>query len=264
MERLRDLFPNKSGTTEAQFDTFLQEIQTLIGDFFQLAHDFFVMTMEDNDARLINHTISKMEVALKSCHLLLDKGFYGSANALYRQVYEYIVWLKMYVSMEEERNTLISTVFFADINDLRGGNNDAIRYLGDHFKISLPPEYTGIIARREWQRFTGEYYSELSALTHGSCFSQQTFIPSGDDYIHLSESLLRLVTIMCMAFYSSQLAYSVYGLWRPNIGAFNDYAQRAMGLHQKCEGLLSKLSPKHNEEIPWQIIILKGTWKYKE
>lgn len=46
------------------------------------------------------------------------------------------------------------------------------------------------------------------------------------------------------------------------MGAFNDYATRAVELHKKCETLLSRVSPKAEGEIPWQIVILKGTWRY--
>lgn len=262
MKRIRDLFPVNDKINNELIDEYLNEIEVVLAEFFQLELNFMIETAEDNRACLINHTISKIEIVLESCHALLDRGFYGSSNALYRQVYEYIVWLKMYISMDKESSEIISRAFFETSQDARSGKNEAVRYLKEHFKLHLPNEYIDKVSQKECKEFVTSYYSELSALTHGSRFSQQTFTPDTNDFLHLHESLFRLVTIMCMSSYSSQLAYSIYGSWDGKLGAFNEHAQQAMSIHKRCEKLLNKIDSKSVGQVPLQLVVLKGEWKY--
>lgn len=257
-ERFRDLFPDKTDEIEAFVDDCLYEINDILADFWKLEFDFCILSKDDKNALLINHTISKMEIALESCHHLLDIGYYGSANTLYRQVYEYVVWLKMYISELQNPNKNIQEIFFS--SDCK---QDAVSYLKNNFKISIPNEYMGKITRSQVNQFVCTYYGELCSLTHGSRNSQQTFIQSENDYSELKKSLFRFVTLLCMSTYSSQLAYSAYGIWRMEIGRDNDYAQRARELHKRSEKLLNKIDSKSIEKIPLQIVIIKGKWEEK-
>lgn len=201
-ERIRDLFIDEDGTQKEKVDEQITCINQISNRYFQLVHDFLFLNLSNPKSKMISHLTSKMVIALESCIHLLDLGFYGSANAIYRQVYEYVVWLKMY---NLDKCDIVERTFF-DVNS----NQEAIRFCEKNFDIRLPDEYKDKISKNEARQYLDKYYSELCALTHGSCFSQQFFIPTEDSYKSLQDSIIRFATLMCMVAYVTQISYAQY------------------------------------------------------
>ena len=253
-KKLRNLFPITSNAELEKINKRIEKLKRFLTNYYQVVENFIIPNYEDENAKLIGHLTFKIEIALESCIELLDLGFYGSANAIYRQIYEYIVWLKMHLS---DTSGIVEETFF-DLNK----KDDAIKFLKEQFKIKLSDEYNTIINTTDITEFVKAYYAELCALTHGTCSSQQFFIPAEDSYDELQLSMIRLVTLLCMAIYTTQMAYCKYYQESNNLENNKSDILLLKNLHIDCEKFLSDLdNTKKDNEVPLQLIILKGKWQ---
>lgn len=253
--KLRDLFKDNDGLQKAKIDSQIAYISKITDRYFKIVHDFLFLNLENPRSKMISHLTSKMEIALESCISLLDLGYYGAANAIYRQIYEYIVWLKMY---NLDVCDIVEKTFFETAS-----TQEAISFCTDNFDIRLPDEYKSTISKKEARRVLGEYYSELCAATHGSCTSQQFFIPPEDSYDWLQDSIIRFSALMCMVAYVTQISYAQYFKTVDSKTENLELATEAMEIHRSIEEFLSQLDPTKGNQIPITVVILKGTWKQK-
>lgn len=252
---LRDLFNDNDGSQKAKIDKQIATISHITGRYFKIVNDFLSLNIENPRSKMIIHLTSKMEIALESCIHMLDFGYYGSANAIYRQIYEYIVWLKMF---NLDACNVVENTFF-DV----GNTQEAVSFCKDNFDIRLPDEYKGVISKKEARSVLGEYYSELCAATHGSSTSQQLFIPPEDSYEWLQDSIIRFSALMCMVAYVTQISFAQYFKTVDSKTENLELATEAMEIHRNIEEFLSQLDPTKGDQIPITVVILKGTWKQK-
>ena len=254
-EILRSLFKDDDGTQKVKIDHQIAYISKMTTRYFNIVHDFLFLNLENPKSKMIGHLTSKMEIALESCIHLLDLGYYGSANAIYRQIYEYVVWLKMF---NLDTCNIVEKTFF-DV----ASTQEAINFCTNNFDVRLPDEYKSKISKKEARCILGEYYSELCAATHGSCTSQQFFIPPEDSYKWLQDSIIRFSALMCMVAYVTQISYAQYFKTVDSKKQNCELAIEAMEIHRSVEEFLSQLDSTKGDQIPIIVVILKGTWKQK-
>lgn len=251
-ETLRSLFKD-DGSQKAKIDKQIADISYITGRYFKVVNDFMLLNIENPKSKMIIHLTTKMEIALESCVHMLDLGYYGSANAIYRQIYEYIVWLKMF---NLDACNVVEKTFF-DVENTQ----EAVGFCKDNFDIRLPDEYKGVISKKDARSVLGEYYSELCAATHGTSTSQQLFIPTEDSYKWLQDSIVRFSALMCMVAYVTQISYAQYFKTVDSKSENFELATESMEIHRSIEKFLSQLDPDKGNKVPITVVILKGTWK---
>ena len=261
-ETLRDLFTETSDMNKELADKYLQKAKDILAQYLKSTLDYLKDHLTNDEAKLILHLTNKIEIALESCVELLNLGFYGSANAIYRQAYEYVVWLKMYISMDTDKLHIIQDAFWGEINNPAAKKNEAIGYMTKHFIPNIPEENQNDMSIEEIKAFGKEYYAELCALTHGTCNSQQILI-SDDSYHQFRNSLYRLSTLLCMATQTTLLAYKTYGMWCENAEELATLIEHMSHLYSESEDFMSSIDSNKGSQISAQVAILKGVWTYK-
>lgn len=144
----------------------------------------------------LNHCIQ----CLKSCVLLIRSDYVGSANALLRQIYEFLVWAKAGIDFPAERTKEISEKFFANAED-----TDPFQKQEDYIFTDLIKEIKfANIDEVDKNAITiddaKKEYRLYSALTHASGYAQICCTTSNNEYNEFmttwSQNRLCLLTVM--------------------------------------------------------------------
>lgn len=117
---------------------------------------------------LAKQCLQRSLLCLKSCVYLIQSSYIGSANALLRQIYEFLVWAKASVDTKIERSKEISDRFFRSVKEQDPSLGELISSLFTTFTYKGFPEF----GNREIKDEGKKLYKLYSALTHASGYAQ--------------------------------------------------------------------------------------------
>ena len=245
---------------------------------------------------------AKIQLAIESCILLIRNGYYGTSNALYRQIYEYILWARIALVLDDNESKQISSIIFSDrippsqllSKGLKPEHIDVIKYLGKHITWSVPTEFARNLSYRELRSLLIDYYDDLCVMTHASNEAQQHFFPNSEFYSNSMASIRSLTELMYAAYDVYYIFYNILVHANPELDhalsskldpelagpdkffqtlsdvqdsykchILNDTFHTIDDILDKTDKLLEQVAPQKNGGTPFLNIALRGKWKYK-
>lgn len=142
-------------------------IQEII-EFEENSIDALYIYNNPDEYDLAKLCLQRSSVCLKSCVYLIQSSYIGSANALLRQIYEFLVWAKASVDTTIEKSKEISDRFFRSVNEKDPSLGEQISSLFSSFTYKGFPEFDKGKIREQGKKL----YKLYSALTHASGYAQ--------------------------------------------------------------------------------------------
>ncbi len=141
-------------------------------------------------------------ICLESILELIGAGYVGSANALFRQVYEFLIWAKIAIDNDipESLVKIHDDFYLSDGNnsgrDVLSGYYPKLKYVSDD--ESLDEE-----SIKQEGRFIFKMYSQM---IHGGSLAQQCPLPSEEFYKNI-EDMIRETALWIVCFSGVALSY---------------------------------------------------------
>lgn len=144
--------------------------------------------IEPCEFMLIRGTLQRCLVSIESCVSLVADGYIGSANALLRQIYEFLVWAKAGIDSDTATLEKLNVAFYAD--DL------SHRIYVTNILKAVKIEVSGLYSEDELKEKGKKMYHGYSLFTHASNISQQTPYRNDDFYIRLNACLSEISLLL--------------------------------------------------------------------
>lgn len=123
--------------------------------------------IEPCEYMLVWGSLERCLIAIESGITLVSQGFIGSANAMLRQILEFLMWAKLGLEADEETLIKINSKFY---DDSLGKSNPVTSILKNTTVHDLDEETPGAELSKECQ----VTYHNYSFLTHATSIAQQT------------------------------------------------------------------------------------------
>ncbi|MEG0367695.1 MAG: hypothetical protein RR585_12720 [Coprobacillus sp.] len=224
--------------------------------------------------------LMKAHMGLESSLNLIRLGYYGSANALFRQVYEFILWSKASVSLEYqefldleskymEKRLNINNDQKSTISKNKGTNRklNILKYIKENFDIEIPPFYSRLFEKKELINLSNYFYDDLCALTHATSESQQVFTDSDRFYRETKRTLTKLIIFEHMLIQVFDQYYSEFLNLYFMYNKFNSIENMQIDFQIKeyldmYDRMLYEISEDRPENsTPFQFLIIESEWK---
>lgn len=137
--------------------------------------------IEPCEFMLIWGNLQRCLVCIESCVSLVSDGYVGSANALLRQIYEFLVWAKAGMNSDTVTLKTLNAEFYKDNLSHRITATDILK--------AARIEDSGSYSEHEMKEMGKQMYHGYSLLTHASNISQQAPYKRDDFYIFLNDCL---------------------------------------------------------------------------
>lgn len=138
---------------------------------------------------LIWGTLQRCLVCIESCVSLVSNGYTGSANALLRQIYEFLVWAKAGIDSDVATLKKLNAAFYKDNLSYRISATDILKAV----KIDIVGTS---YSEAELKEKGKQMYHGYSLLTHASNISQQAPYKQEDFYIRLNDCLSEISLLL--------------------------------------------------------------------
>ena len=225
---------------------------------------------------LTMHSFSKIQLAIDSCLLLIRNGYYGTARAIYRQIYEFILWARVSLTVSKEELHTISENFFSarysESENGQGRNKTKkfmiIPYIRKNITWTVPTEFSNSISKDELETCLKDYFFDLCAATHASNESQQLFFIDDSFYEHSMEAVRTLVALLGAAadvfniYLDTEAAYlrTQDELHRLQVLPLDS---KTIDMIEKTDKLLGTIDPNKGPGMHMLNVALRGTWSSK-
>lgn len=147
--------------------------------------------VEPCEFMLIWGTLQRCLICIESCVSLVSDGYIGSANALLRQIYEFLVWAKSGIDSDRETLKKLNAAFYNNNLAHRISATDILK--ATKIDIStIQSSYSESELKDEGKRM----YHGYSLLTHASNFSQQSPYKQENFYIFLNDCLSEICLLL--------------------------------------------------------------------
>ena len=193
--RVRDRFIDSINEDEEQL---LTKRITHFRKQIKILHKHLKETLaiiEPCESMLIWGTLQRCLICIESCVSLVSDGYIGSANALLRQIYEFLVWAKAGVNSDSETLLKLNAAFYKNDLSHRISATDILRVLS----IDTSEETS---LKEHGKRM----YHGYSLLTHASNITQQAPYKQENFYSLLNACLSEL----CLLFDVFLIVFSQY------------------------------------------------------
>lgn len=144
--------------------------------------------IEPCEFMLIWGTLQRCLVCIESCVSLVADGYIGSANALLRQIYEFLVWAKAGIDSDTATLEKLNAAFYKD--DL------SHRISATNILKAVKIEVSGLYSEAELKEKGKKMYHGYSLFTHASNISQQAPYKQDDFYIRLNACLSEISLLL--------------------------------------------------------------------
>lgn len=194
--RNRDIFAsNINPIADKELLGYTKKLKQIIREYHLSLVQCSPITIESQNPQLCWAALTKSALAIEGAIELILCGYVGSARALFRQIYEFLLWAKIARDAPDETIlTNIKSHFILKQNE-EGEIVAGYCNVMDFFKPKVKkPEYTVSIAV-DRERFSDiaetdselikssqKFYKVLCAYTHASSAAQQIPIPDNDFY----------------------------------------------------------------------------------
>lgn len=148
--------------------------------------------IEPCETMLIWGTLQRCLICIESCVSLVSDGYIGSANALLRQIYEFLVWAKSGIDSDVTTLKKLNAAFY--INDSHTHRISATDLL-KAVKIDVDTTQ-GSRSESELQNKGKQMYHGYSLFTHASNISQQAPYKQENFYILLNACLNEICLLL--------------------------------------------------------------------
>ena len=180
--RVRDRFIEIIDENEENlFSQRIKNIRKQIKKIFKHLHETCAV-IEPCEFMLIWGTLQRCLICIESCISLVSDGYIGSANALFRQIYEFLVWAKVGIDSDTETLKEVNAAFYK--GDL--SHRILVTNILKAVKIDIT---NGSYSETELKAKGKELYHGYSLLTHASDISQQVPYKQENFYVYLNECL---------------------------------------------------------------------------
>lgn len=165
------------------------------------------MRIEKQDPQLCWSSLLKASIAIQSAIELIRLGYIGSAKAIFRQIYEYLLWVKIAVDADEDALEIIKEHFYQIQNPGFEQEQSFINVM-DYFKPKNKKAPYRIIVHCDRKRFPNilvtedeliemskDFYRELCGYTHASSAAQQPPIQGKEFYSEWRMTLVELIEL---------------------------------------------------------------------
>lgn len=166
---------------ESLFSQRIKGIRKQVKKIFRNLHETCAI-IEPCEFMLVWGTLQRCLICIESCISLVSDGYIGSANALFRQIYEFLVWAK--AGMDSDVTTLkkLNAAFYVDDLSHRISATDILKAV----KIDI---VNSPYSEAELKAKGKQMYHEYSLLTHASNISQQAPYQQENFYVRLNDCL---------------------------------------------------------------------------
>ncbi len=197
--RTRDRFIENINENEENLLTQrINHIRKQIKKLYKHLHNTCAI-IEPCEFMLIWGTLQRCLICIESCVSLVSNGYIGSANALLRQIYEFLVWAKSGIDSDNATLEKLNASFYKDNLSHRISATDILKAI----KIDTDEDSC---CETELKTNGKQMYHNYSLLTHASNISQQTPYKQENFYILLNSCLNEI----CLLFDVFLIVFSQY------------------------------------------------------
>lgn len=180
--RVRDRFIDSIDENEEELLTQrIKHIRKQIKILYKNLHETCAI-IEPCEFMLIWGTLQRCLVCIESCVSLVSDGYIGSANALLRQIYEFLVWAKAGINSDIVILKKLNAAFYKDNLSHRISATEILR------AVKIDVDGTPY-SETELKKMGKQMYHGYSLFTHASNISQQSPYKQDDFYIRLNACL---------------------------------------------------------------------------
>lgn len=180
--RVRDRFiESVNESSEALLTQRIKHIRKQIKILYKDLHETCAI-IEPCEFMLIWGTLQRCLVCIESCVSLISDGYVGSANALLRQIYEFLVWAKAGINSDIATLKRLNTAFYKDNLSHRISAVEILK------AVKIDVDGTPY-SEAELKELGKEMYHGYSFFTHASNISQQAPYKQEDFYTLLNACL---------------------------------------------------------------------------
>lgn len=234
---------------------------------------FICMQTENPGPQLCWSSLVKASIATQSAIELIRLGYIGSARAIFRQIYEYLLWAKIALDADDDALIEIKQHFF----QLPGISHRQDKVSGnviDYFKPRNKKTPYKVIIHIDRERFfdvpvsenkvieiSKDLYSSFCAYTHASNSAQQLPTPEDDFYEQWRVTLETLTGLYAsfMEIFSQHFTVA----WAIK----NEFSIEFTGIDieqpiekKRIQKLLEKLNPEAKNATHILILSFSGKW----
>lgn len=156
---------NVKETEEQKFSQRITNIRKIIKKLSTNLHGTCA-SVEPCEYQLVWGTLCRCLICIESAVMLISQGYVGSANALLRQILEFLMWSKLGLSCNEETLKIINGFFY---DESLGKSHPVTLILKKTTIQDFDETYTGDALAQECK----EIYHKYSFLTHATGLAQQ-------------------------------------------------------------------------------------------
>ncbi len=180
--RVRDRFiDNVNEDNEQRLTQRISHIRKQIKKLYIHLHETCAI-VEPCEFMLIWGVLQRCLICIESCVSLVSDGYIGSANALLRQIYEFLVWSKAGIDSDNTTLKKLNAAFYKD--NLAHGISAT-----DILKATTIDVNETFYSEIELKSKGKQMYHGYSLLTHASNISQQTPYKQDNFYLLLNACL---------------------------------------------------------------------------
>lgn len=189
--RARDRFIDVINENEEQLLTQrINYVRKQIKMLYQYVHKTCAV-IEPCNSMLIWGTLQRCLICIESCVSLVSDGYVGSANALLRQIYEFLVWSKAGIDSDVTTLRILNAAFYTNSLAHRISATDILKAVKINIK-STQGSYTGSELKSSGKKM----YHGYSLLTHASNISQQAPYKQKNFYSDLNACLNEICLLL--------------------------------------------------------------------
>lgn len=145
--------------------------------------------IEPCEFMLIWGTLQRCLICIESCVSLVSDGYIGSANALLRQIYEFLVWSKAGIDSDNETLEKLNAAFYKD--------NLGYRISATNILKAIKIDAVGTpYSEAEIKNKGKQMYHGYSLLTHASNIAQQAPYKQENFYLFLNSCLSEVCLLL--------------------------------------------------------------------
>ena len=180
--RVRDRFIEIVDENEENpFSQRIKSIRKQIKKLFKNLHETCAI-IEPCESMLIWGALQRGLICIESCISLVSDGYIGSANALLRQIYEFLVWAKAGIDSDVTTLKKLNAAFYKGNLSHRISGTDILKAV----KINIVNNtYSGSELKAKGKQM----YHGYSLLTHASNIAQQAPYKQENFYVRLNDCL---------------------------------------------------------------------------
>ena len=187
--RVRDRFIEIIDENEENlFSQRIKSIRKQIKNLFKNLHETCAV-IEPCEFMLIWGTLQRCLICIESCISLVSDGYIGSANALLRQIYEFLVWAKAGIDSDVTTLKELNAAFYKDDLSHKISATDILKAV----KIDV---VNSPYSESELKTKGKQMYHGYSLLTHASNISQQIPYKQGNFYVRLNDCLSEISLLL--------------------------------------------------------------------